>query len=132
MPIIDSVLSALTGNLGNAIKGILDKVITTDKERLEAQQKIDETLSTYGQSIIESASKVVQTEAQGGKLQRNWRPIIMLMFGFIIIYDYFISSIFNLPKSNLPEQFWYLLELGMGGYVVGRTAEKITNSLTNK
>ena len=132
MPIIDSVLSALTGNLGNAIKGILDKVITTDKERLEAQQKIDETLSTYGQSIIESASKVVQTEAQGGKLQRNWRPIIMLMFGFIIIYEYFISSIFNLPKSNLPEQFWYLLELGMGGYVVGRTAEKITNSLTNK
>ena len=132
MAIVDTIICALTGNLGNAIKGILDKVITTDKERLEAQQKIDETLSTYGQSMIDSASKVVQAEAQGGKLQRNWRPLIMLMFGFIIIYEYFISSIFKLPKSNLPEQFWYLLELGMGGYVVGRTAEKITTSLTAK
>ncbi len=130
MAVIDTILSSLTGNLGQTIKGILDKCITTDKERQEAQQKIDETLTNYSQSLTESASEIMQTEAKGGMLQRNWRPVLMLMFGFIIIYEYFISSIFNLPKSNLPDRFWNLLEIGMGGYVIGRTAEKITDSIT--
>jgi hypothetical protein len=132
MAVIDTILSALTGKLSETIKGILSSVITTDKERLEAQQKIDETLANYANSLTEAASEVVQTEAKGGMLQRNWRPILMLMFGFILIYEYFIAQLFNLPKSNLPSEFWSLLELGIGGYVVGRTAEKITDSITSK
>jgi hypothetical protein len=32
---------------------------------------------------------------------------------------------FSLPIPPLEDQFWSLLNLGIGGYVVGRSAEKV-------
>lgn len=86
----------------------------------------------YEINLNEAKSKIIQSETVGTWLQRSWRPILMLAFGFILIYEYFISSIFSLPKSNLPEMFWELLNLGLGGYIIGRSAEKIVPNLNFK
>lgn len=32
--------------------------------------------------------------------------------------------------EQLKPEFWELLKLGLGGYVIGRSAEKIANSVT--
>lgn len=69
-------------------------------------------------------------EISGNSLQRNWRPIVMLTFAFIIVYRYFISPIFNFPAIELPGPFWDLLSVGMGGYVIGRSVEKVADKLT--
>jgi hypothetical protein len=49
----------------------------------------------------------------------------MLSFGFIIIYVKFIAPLFSLTIPPLEVEFWSLLKLGIGGYVVGRSGEKI-------
>ena len=33
-------------------------------------------------------------------------------------------TIFNVPAADIPPDMWDLLKLGVGGYVVGRSAEK--------
>jgi hypothetical protein len=54
----------------------------------------------------------------------------MLAFGFIVIYVKFIAPVFNLTIPELEIEFWELLKIGIGGYVVGRSAEKISKNIT--
>jgi hypothetical protein len=75
-------------------------------------------------------TEIVLAEANGNWLQRSWRPILMLAFGFIVIYVKFIAPLFQLPIPPLENEFWNLLQLGIGGYVVGRSAEKIAGNIT--
>jgi hypothetical protein len=55
----------------------------------------------------------------------------MLSFGFIVIYCKFIGPLFDLRIPELEIQFWNLLQLGIGGYVIGRTGEKMMKSYTD-
>lgn len=111
---------------------IVDEVITSKEEKLQVKNQL-ETIKNqmaikmleYETKLYEAQAKIIHSETVGSWLQRSWRPIIMLMFGFIIVYEYFISSVLGLPKANLPVDFWDLLKIGFGGYVVGRSAEKI-------
>ena len=81
--------------------------------------------------LVSEISSVVDTlavsskEAQGNWLQRSWRPIIMLVFATIVL----IGTFFDLPILSDTSRFWDLLEIGIGGYVIGRSAEKITGRL---
>ena len=75
-------------------------------------------------------TEIIVAEAKGNWLQRSWRPILMLSFGFIVIYVKFIGPLFGLPIPTLEVEFWELLKIGIGGYVVGRSAEKIAKGVT--
>jgi len=70
-------------------------------------------------------TEIIVTEAKGNWLQRSWRPILMLAFGFIVIYVKFLAPLFDLRIPELENEFWNLLQLGIGGYVIGRTGEKM-------
>jgi hypothetical protein len=76
---------------------------------------------------------IIIAEAKGNWLQRSWRPILMLSFGFIVIYTKFISQLApQLITPVLEPEFWSLLKLGIGGYVIGRSGEKIAATVANK
>jgi hypothetical protein len=71
-------------------------------------------------SIHTRQAKVIQAEAQGSSwLQRNWRPITMITFLILVVCD-----AFGLLTFRLAEQAWTLLQIGLGGYVIGRSVEK--------
>jgi hypothetical protein len=130
MKIIDLISSAFVKEAGNTIGNVIDDVVTNDQERMEAKKQLLEVVTKFATDISTAQASVLKTEMTGTKLQRNWRPVVMLMFAFIVVYEYFMAPVFGLPKSNLPEAFWSLLEIGLGGYVIGRSVEKITNSVS--
>lgn len=118
---------------------LVDNLSTSKEEKLILrneleliQNTLNEKLLNYESQLIQTKASVLKSETSGNWLQRNWRPIIMLIFGFIIVYEYFLASLFSLPKSQLPPDFWELLKLGMGGYVIGRSAEKIIPSINRR
>jgi len=43
---------------------------------------------------------------------------------YIVAHNYVISPIFGVVSVPVPEPLWDLLKLGVGGYIVGRSAEK--------
>lgn len=129
---MNKILKWLTGDLFEKAGKALDSVITSDEERLQAKNALHEIFSKEGLKTQELQANIIQTEAKGNWLQRSWRPILMLSFGFIVMYSKFIAPAFNLPNTVLEPDFWELLRLGIGGYVIGRSAEKIVGSVSNK
>ena len=107
------------------ISNLLDNLITNDEERLEAKRKIFESLKQKELELQKMQSEVIIAEATGNWLQRSWRPLLMLSFGFIVVYCKFIGPLFDLKIPVLENEFWNLLQIGIGGYVIGRTGEKI-------
>jgi hypothetical protein len=115
--------------------GVVDKLVA-DKdlaEQLKSQIKSQVLVQNHDQLVkeLDSQTKIILAEAKGGWLQRNWRPILMLTAIAIIANNYIIAPYIGLffPGKELmlelPGGLWALLNVGVGGYAVGRSAEKI-------
>ena len=124
------ILDFLSGNVVGEIGKIIDDLFTTDEERLEAKNKIFQVIQEKELELQKMQTDIIISEAKGNWLQRSWRPILMLSFGFIVIYVKFIAPLFGFTIPPLENEFWDLLQLGIGGYVVGRSVEKIAKNVT--
>ena len=122
----------IIGDLVETIFGGIDSLSTTEEEKLalKAQILAAQSAATIRMAEIESAiiseqSAIIQAEATGHSwLQRNWRPLVMLEFAFIIGWNYIAVPIFGMTEATLDPQMWTLMKIGMGGYVFGRSVEK--------
>ena len=124
------ILNFLTGNVLKEIGNVIDNIFTNDEERLQAKNELTRIIQSKELELQKMQTEVIVAEANGNWLQRSWRPILMLAFGFIVIYVKFIAPLFDLKIPELEEDFWNLLQIGIGGYVVGRSAEKIADKVT--
>ncbi len=112
---------------------LIDNVHTSDEERLNLknqfaliQNGLLEKLLDYEKKLAELQSDVIKTEATSGSwIQKNWRPITMLTFLILVVLNQF-----KLLPMPLPESAWTLLEIGLGGYVIGRSVEKTAPAIT--
>jgi len=122
-----SILNFL-GDIFKPAAELVDNIHTSEEEKLELKNKLEliqnemkARVLNYEQSLMEAQSKTIQAEAQGASwLQRSWRPITMLTFLFLVVLD-----CFGWLKFRLAPQAWTLLQIGLGGYVIGRSAEKV-------
>lgn len=125
------------------IGGVIDKLSTTDEEKLHARRELLEIERDFQVKVLEvdalfaaEQAKVITAETNSQSwLARNWRPIVMLEFGFIIGWNYILVPIlgaaFHITTVPIVPDMWELLKLGMGGYIVGRSAEKIVPLVTD-
>lgn len=108
---------------------IVDDLHTSKEEKLILQKEIKKVenellgkVMEYESQLLENKSRIIVAEATGQSwLQRSWRPITMLTFLFLVVMDSF-----GMLSNALAPEAWRLLQIGLGGYVVGRSAEKIT------
>ncbi len=116
---------------------IIDKIWPDAGEREKAKLKLMELQQAGQLADLESRVKVMLAEMSGNWLQRSWRPILMLTIIAIVANNYLFYPYLTLfwtgaPHLELPEQLWALMELGLGGYVVGRSAEKVAKTWSGK
>jgi hypothetical protein len=119
------------GSVVKDLLGGLDNLFTSKEEKIKAQNVIKQILIQKELELQKMQTEIIVTEAKGNWLQRSWRPILMLAFGFIVIYVKFVAPLFDLKIPELENEFWNLLQIGIGGYVIGRTGEKMMNSYTD-
>ena len=124
------ILNFLTGNVLKEIGKVIDNLFTNDEERQLAKNQLVQIIQQKELELQKMQTEIIVAEANGNWLQRSWRPILMLSFGFIVIYVKFIAPLFDLKIPELENEFWNLLQLGIGGYVIGRSAEKIADKIT--
>ena len=127
---MNKILQWFTGGLVKEVGTVIDNLYTSEEERLKAKNEIFKVLQEQQLELQKLQTEIIVTEANGNWLQRSWRPILMLSFGFIVIYVKFIGPLFSLPIPPLEDEFWDLLQLGIGGYVVGRSVEKVAKNIT--
>jgi len=126
------ILDWFSGGVIKQIGDVIDDLFTSDEERANAKIKVLEVLKQQQLELQKLQTEIIVAEASGNWLQRSWRPILMLSFGFIVIYVKFVAPLFDLKIPELENEFWGLLQIGIGGYVVGRSAEKIADKITIK
>jgi hypothetical protein len=129
MDIIGKIFGRAGSEITKTIGDTIDNLSTSEEEKLQAKEKLTSTVMAQLVTMAQTQASIINTEAQGNWLQRSWRPILMLSFGFIIIYRYFVAPVFNLQAIELPVNFWDLLNIGIGGYVVGRSVEKVADTV---
>ena len=127
---MNKIFKWFTGGLVKEVGNVIDNLFTSEEERLKAKNEIFKVLQEQQLELQKLQTEIIVTEANGNWLQRSWRPILMLAFGFIVIYVKFIAPLFSLPIPPLENEFWNLLQLGIGGYVVGRSVEKVAGNIT--
>ena len=116
---------ALIGPLVGGLFGLIDKTVEDKDQASRIKANLQEMVLTGQMKEIEAAANIIQAEAQGESwLQRNWRPLLMCLFGLIIANNYLVVPLFGTPMADIPPDMWELLKLGVGGYVVGRSVEK--------
>ncbi len=134
--------------IGEAFAGILkgaDGLFTSDEERLQQKAIIMNVQSEvmgmsldYESKLNDAKSNIIIAEAQGSSwLQRNWRPVLMISIVAIVVNNYIIYPylvLFGIPATplELPDELFTLMQIGVGGYIVGRSAEKIAKSVNFK
>lgn len=125
------MITAMIPVIGGLVGKIIDRALPDKEAAAKAKIEMMSLIQTEGLKEMEAAQKVIVAEAKSdGVLARNWRPFIMMIFGLIIANNYLVSPILvacgvPAPVLDLPPDMWNLIQIGLGGYVVGRSAEKV-------
>ena len=104
-------MKGIVETIGNAVERL---ALAGEKRKLK--QELEAALLEYESRRMERQADVVGEEARGNWLQRSWRPVVMLVFTGVIL----VGSFMELPVLEDSSRFWDLLEIGLGGYIVGR------------
>lgn len=111
---------------------LIDELHTSEEERIIQQRKLleiqamvlDSSLE-YEKEMLSARAEIVNSEAKSEHwITATWRPITMLTFLALAVGD----SLGWLPNP-LRDEAWMLLQIGLGGYVVGRSAEKVIKTV---
>ena len=116
----------LIGTIGGKVLDIVDDVVEDKDEANTLKFKIQKQLIETKSSELEAQAKIVLAEAQGSFLQRNWRPLLMIIFAGLVVAHWFGWTAPNIPES-VQNSLLNIVMVGMGGYVMGRSAEKVAD-----
>ena len=119
----------LLGGLFDIAGKVFDKIFPNPQQAAEAKLKLFEMQQAGELKVLEGQVSIITAEAKSESLlASSWRPITMLIFTGLIVARWFGWAAPNLS----PEEYiklWNIVELGLGGYVIGRSVEKIAPSI---
>ena len=114
-------LSAVLGIGGK----LIDKLLPDPEQKAKAQLALLELAQKGELTELTARAEIVKTEAASSHwLAANWRPLTMLTFTALIVARWFGWAAPALSEAEYLK-LWSIVEFGLGGYVVGRSAEKI-------
>lgn len=119
------------GVLQNVIRelgDIVNRLSVSSKEKQKIQEEIQSLVYRYKSELVREQSAAVGDEMRGNWLQRSWRPMVMLVLTLLVVLGVFTES----SMLSDTSRFWDLLEIGIGGYVIGRSGETITGNLLSR
>ena len=109
----------------------IDKTIDNKAEAEKIKQNIQQQLLSGQLKELEAQAQIITAEAKGSWLQRNWRPLLMLTFAGLVVAHWFGFTAPNIPES-VQNSLLNIVLVGMGGYIVGRSGEKIMDKYKEK
>jgi hypothetical protein len=136
------MIGALLPILAPLVGDVLGRILPEDQnKRAEIERELNMALVTNSHAIEQAAAQVIMAEAKSEHtITATWRPILMLTITAIVGWNYLLAPIATVIINYalgqqvalsipLPDELWNLLMIGVGGYLVGRSGEKIAGTL---
>ena len=129
---------AAIGPIAKMIGGIVDKAVPDKDLKEKLKHELNTQLINGDHEELIAKSKIVQAEASSKHwLTATWRPALMWICIIVIFNNYIITPILNATlgtslELTIPDPMWNLLTIGVSGYIVGRSGEKIAQNWQSK
>jgi hypothetical protein len=114
---------------------ILGKIVAAKfpdpTEAAKAEAEVSAQLWQNAHQLNAAAADIIKTEAASAHwLASNWRPLTMIVFVCLIVARWFGWAAPGLSEAEYLK-LWSIVEFGLGGYVVGRSVEKIAPTIAD-
>ena len=119
----------------SALFKTVDKVVDSKEEKEKIKAKIQEQALAGEMKELSTAADIILAESKSESwIARSWRPLLMMIAILIIANNYlfvpYANAFFNFGiVLELPDALWTLLTIGVGGYTLGRSSEKVAERL---
>jgi len=127
MSILGTIFSGGAKDLVEGVGGVIDNLHTSKEEKLEAERKIKELVSSY-QSTLEKeiSSRWTADMKSDSWLSKNVRPLVLVFLVVSTVLMIFIDA--GVISFNVEAKWTDLLQLVLitviGAYFGGRSLEK--------
>ena len=128
----------LGAGLGKTIDDVLSRFFEDKDQATRAAKDIRMALLEHEQTAQQVARDVIVAEAESEHwITSTWRPLLMLVFVAIVANNYLIAPYVDMIfgsglQLEPPPVMWEVIKVGLGGYVVGRSGEKIMREYKKK
>ena len=127
MSIINKLFSGGASKLVESVGGVLDNVITTDEEKLEAKRKLKEVILSHEAEMERNITDRWSADMNSDSwLSKNVRPMTLIFLVVSTVLMIFIDA--GTIQFTVEEKWTDLLQLVLitviGAYFGGRTMEK--------
>ena len=127
MSIINKLFSGGASKLVESVGGVLDNVITTKEEKLEAKRKLKELILSHEAEMQRNVTDRWQADMNSDSwLSKNVRPLVLIFLVVCTVLMIFIDA--GSIKFVVEEKWTDLLQLVLitviGAYFGGRSFEK--------
>lgn len=112
------------------LMALIAKLIPDPQAAADAQLKLLSMQQAGQLAELNAAVQIIVAEASGNWLQRSWRPIMMMTFCGLIVARWLGWTAPNLQPTEY-EHLWSIVELGIGGYTIGRSVEKVAPTIAS-
>jgi hypothetical protein len=128
------IIQWLTGGVIKEVGNVIDKLTTTEEEKLVIKKQIQEILEKADNDAQEQVSRRWESDMKSDSfLSKNIRPLVLIYLTFVFtVLSFFDGNVggFSVAEQYIPI-FQSLLITVYGAYFVGRTWEK-AKSIINK
>ena len=133
MGILNKLISGGASKLVDSVGSILDDVITTDDEKLEAKRKLKQLILSHEAELQRNVTDRWKADMNSDSwLSKNVRPLVLIFLVVSTVLMIFIDA--GTIQFTVEEIWTDLLQLVLitviGAYFGGRSAEKIKNGTT--
>ena len=133
MGVLNKLFSGGASKLVESVGGVLDNVITTKDEKLEAKRKLKELIMSHEAEMEKNITDRWSADMNSDSwLSKNVRPLVLIFLVVCTVLMIFIDA--GTIEFTVEEKWTDLLQLVLitviGAYFGGRSAEKIKNGTT--
>lgn len=119
-----ALIPILSGAVGQVAKNMFPNP-EDELRRIELENQLKIVVLEKTGEFEAAAAEIIKTEAASSHwLAANWRPLMMVFFAFLIGARWFGFSVEGISEQEYLA-LWDIVQVGLGGYVVARTVEKV-------
>jgi len=127
MSVLNKLFSGGASKLVESVGGVLDNVITTEDEKLEAKRKLKELIMSHEAEMERNITDRWSADMNSDSwLSKNVRPLVLIFLVVCTVLMIFIDA--GTIAFEVEEKWTDLLQLVLitviGAYFGGRTMEK--------
>jgi len=125
------MIQTLIPLLAPILGGVIKSKFPDPAEQAKIESEINQALWNNAHQLNIAATEIIKAEAASEHwLAANWRPLLMLTFGALIVARWFGWAAPELSEAEYIK-LWDIVQLGIGGYTIGRSVEKITPTIAS-